>query len=108
MRDRKLEEFDELKRTIGPGVITTEKVPLTMESSGAWSAELKLYWGELKSKHKALKRDNYIRLGAPYTWSAFTFSQYWPQRLSFAIAKHTAEMVIEGLRRARQVAAIAA
>ena len=108
MRDRKLEEFEELKRSIGPGIINTVKVPLTIESSGAWSDELKLYWKELKCKHKDLKRENYIRLGVPYTWSAFTFTQYWPQRLSFAIAKHTAEMVMEGLSRARHIAAIAA
>ena len=97
-----------VKAAAGPGVIDVEKVPLTMESSGAWGAGLKAFWKELKAKHKALKRENYIRLGIPYTWSAFTFTQYWPQRLSFAVAKHTAQMVIEGLNRARHTAAIAA
>jgi hypothetical protein len=89
---------------VGPGGIPLEKVSLSIESSGAWGPEFKKLWCELKAAQKELKLENYIRMGLPSTWTAFTYSQWWPQKVSFAIARMTAQMVIAGLRKARRFA----
>ena len=47
-----------------------------------------------------------VAIGIPYTLLLLSIGHN--VRLSFAIAKHTAEMVIEGLCRARHIAAISA
>ena len=50
-----------------------------------------------------MDKKNYIRAGLPYTFTAFTYQQFWPQKISFEIAKFTAKMVIEGLAKARSL-----
>ena len=108
MSERKLNEYKAHLLSYGAGVIPVTKVPLPVEASGAWGAELKTYWKELKSKHRLLKKENYIRAGLPHTHSAFTFCQFWPQKVSFAINRATAEMVLEGLHRSREFVSLVA
>ena len=73
-----------------------EKIPLSFESSGAFGDNMKILWAELKARHSKIQKEDYIRAGLPYTFTAFTFSQYWPQKISFAISKFTARMVMDG------------
>ena len=82
-------------------VVSVDKVPLSVESSGAWSKEFRALWKELKSLHRSNNNESYIRQGKPHTWSAFTFAQYWPQRISFMINRTTARMVMDGLKASR-------
>ena len=99
----KLEQFNRLIRGNGPGVVPVEKVPISIESTGAWGPQLKAIWSEFKARHSFMKKENYIRAGLPYTFTAFTYQQFWPQKISFEIAKFTAKMVIEGLAKARSI-----
>ena len=64
----------------GPGIFPYEKIPLSFESSGAFGESMKILWAELKARHNKIQKEDYIRAGLPYTFTAFTFSQYWPQR----------------------------
>ena len=87
----------------GVGFMPVEKVPLPIESSGAWSEELHAIFKEASIMHRETSGgQNYVREGKPFTWTAFSFQQYWPQRISFAIARFTAQMVISGLGRSRR------
>ena len=98
--------FKALTATVGVGMYQVAKVPLSFESSGAWGPEMIKLWSEFKAVYKGLRRENYIRQGLPCTFTAFTFGQYWPQRISFAIARHTARMVMDGLYRAKRLAGV--
>ena len=96
--------FNALIRAVGPGVIPISKVSLSFESSGAFGPAMGDLWKEFKNRHAALETQNYIRAGIPHTCTAFTFAQYWPQRISFAINKFTAQMMMLGLRKSRRSA----
>ena len=97
----KLRAHNALIASKGPGIFPYEKIPLSFESSGAFGDNMKILWAELKARHSKIQKEDYIRAGLPYTFTAFTFSQYWPQRISFAISKFTARMVMDGLFRAK-------
>ena len=84
-------------------MVPVEKIPLSIESTGSWGPQLKALWSEFKGIHNFLDKKNYIRAGKPYTFTAFTYHQFWPQKISFEIAKLTARMVIEGLAKARSL-----
>ena len=98
---QKMDEFEAHRNAVGPGVVSVDKVPLSVESSGAWGKELRALWKELKSLHRSNNNESYIRQGKPHTWSAFTFAQHWPQRISFMINRTTARMVMDGLKASR-------
>ena len=74
-----------------------EKVPLAMESTGAWGKGMQKWW-----KTMVLQRleqleedpDKTRRLnGLPYTWSANKFGTYWLQRTSVTFQRHLAESI---------------
>ena len=94
--------FQRMIRSVGYGVIRTEKVPLSFESSGAFGPNMRDLWEELKDIHKQSSSGNFVREGLPHTWTAFTYVSFWPQQLSFLINRFTAEMVLQGLSVARQ------
>ena len=85
----------------GFGVLHFDKVPAAFEVTGAFGKEVLKLWKEAKSLHKGLfGGQNYIKLQMPRTWTAFTFSQMYPQLLSFTINLWTARQKIRGHRRA--------
>jgi hypothetical protein len=87
----------------GVGFMPIEKIPLPIESSGAWGEGLRELFREASIMHRETSGGlNYVRQGKPFTWTAFSFQQYWPQRISFAIARFTAQMVLSGLGRSRR------
>ena len=49
--------------------------------------------------------DNYVVAGKPFTWSAFTFKQMVPQKVSWVIMRqnhdHDANAIIQGAQRSR-------
>jgi hypothetical protein len=81
----------------GPGIISYEKVPAAFESSGAWGKSMLSLWVNMKAAAKQCKLENYVLAEKEHTWSAFTFQQMVPQKISFAIAKWTARAVLRGL-----------
>jgi hypothetical protein len=87
----------------GVGLLQFDKVPFVLESSGAFGKEALKLWKWLKAEAKERKVENYVMAEKPHTWSAFTFQQMIPQRISFAVAKFTARAVIKGLVRSQRV-----
>jgi hypothetical protein len=81
----------------GLGLLNFEVVPLAFESSGAWGKPFQKCWKEIKAKFKE-NGCEYFSGNMPKTWSAFTPYQWFPQCASFAVAKHTAALVIQGLK----------
>ena len=81
----------------GLGIISFEKVPAAFESSGAWGKSMLALWVDTKAAAKVAKLENYVLAEKEHTWSAFTFHQMVPQKISFAIAKWTARGVLRGL-----------
>ena len=98
----KLRARKALMSSKGPGIFPYEKIPLSFESSGAFGENMKILWAELKARHNKIQKEDYIRAGLSYTFTAFTFSEYWSQRISFATAKFIARMVMDGLFRAKR------
>ena len=47
--------------------------------------------------------DNYVVAGKPFTWSAFTFEQMVPQKVSWVIMRQNANAIIQGAQRSRNV-----
>ena len=88
-------------QTAGPGIISFEKVPFAVESSGAWGRIAKDLWKQLKRYAKKVKHPNYVQSQQPHTWTAFTFGTFYVQVISFAVAKLTAQAVLRGLKSAR-------
>ena len=82
----------------GYGYMPFEFVPFAFESSGAFSRIGCELWKEISS---CFTGDNYIRQEKPFTWSAFTFQQMVPQRLSFEVNYWSARGSIEAIRRSR-------
>ena len=75
-----------------------EFIPFAFESSGAFSRIGCDLWKELSGSFHG---DNYIRQEKPFTWSAFTFQQMIPQKLSFAVHFWSARAAMRGLSYAR-------
>jgi hypothetical protein len=98
MKERKkLLDHQKKMATHGPGIVTFEKVPAAFESSGAWGKSMLEVWVGLKAAAKKAKLQNYVLSHREHTWSAFTFSQMIPQRISFNVAKWTARAVLRGM-----------
>jgi hypothetical protein len=87
----------------GVGLLQFDKVPFVLETSGAFGKEALKLWACLKAKAHQLKLENYVMAEKQHTWSAFTFQQMYPQRISFAVAKFTARAVIQGLVRSQRL-----
>jgi hypothetical protein len=87
----------------GVGLLQFDKVPFVCETSGAFGKEALKLWAWLKAKARELRLENYVMAEKQHTWSAFTFQQMYPQRISFAIAKLTARAVIQGLVRSQRL-----
>ena len=45
--------------------------------------------------------DNYVVAGKPMTWSAFTFEQMVPQKVSWVIMRQNANAIIQGAQRSK-------
>jgi hypothetical protein len=98
---KKLLDHQKKLATHGPGVISFEKVPFALESSGAWGPAALELWKLMKAEAKKKKVSNYVLSGKAHTWAAFTFGAMVPQRISFEVAKWTALGVIRGLNSSR-------
>ena len=100
---KKVKDHQKMMTTHGPGVVTFEKVPFAIESSGAWGKSAIAFWKSLKSAAVTAKLQNYVVSEKPHTWSAFSFQQMVPQKISFVVAKYTAQAIIRGLTSSRMV-----
>ena len=75
---------------------------MAFESSGAFGKTAKKVWSRLKFLADEAELDNYVIVEKPYTWTAFTFEQMSPQRVSWAIMVHNAEQILCGARISRR------
>jgi hypothetical protein len=98
---KKLLDHQKMMASHGPGIITFDKVPAAFESSGAWGHSFIDTWKSMKVAAKEEKLANYVISGSEHTWSAFTYSQMVPQKISFCIALWTARAVLRGIAASR-------
>ena len=98
---KKLLDHSKMVALHGAGIVNFDKVPFVIESSGAWGKFAREFWHAMKQKAKEIKLQNYVKAHKPRTWTAFTFSSFYTQAISFAVAKHTAQAVIRGLQISR-------
>ena len=77
---------------------STERTPSTFqnfgvafESSGAFGKTALKVWDRLKYMAAEVGLDNYVVAGNPMTWSAFTFEQMVPQKVSWVIMRQNAK-----------------
>jgi len=96
----KVRQHEQRMADQGLGLLNFEVVPFAFESSGAWGITGQLVWKELKVKLKAQKEllMDYQTGQHARTWSAFTPYQWFPQCASFAVAKHSARLVLAGIK----------
>ena len=97
---KKVAQHEKRMEDQGLGLLNFEVVPFAFQSSGAWGVQGQLIWKELKVRLKAQKEllEAYQDGGHPTTWSAFTPYQWFPQCFSFAVARHSACLVMIGIR----------
>ena len=72
-----------------------------IQSSGAFGKTALKVWDRLKYVAAEVGLDNYVVAGKPFTWSAFTFEQMIPQKVSWVIMRQNANAIIQGAQRSR-------
>ena len=82
------------KYSISSVVVDFQKFGIAFESSGAFGRQALSLWCELKYAAAEMGLDNYIVSGKPHTWSAFTFEQMLPQKVSWKIHYKNAESIM--------------
>ena len=70
---------------------------VAFESSGAFGKTALKVWDRLKYVASEVGLDNYVIAGNPCTWSAFTFEQMVPQKVSWVIMRQNANAIIQGV-----------
>ena len=82
------------KYDISSVVVDFQKFGIAFESSGAFRRQALSLWSELKYDAAEIGLGNYIVSGKPHTWSAFTFEQMLPQKVSWKIHYKNARSVM--------------
>jgi hypothetical protein len=99
---KKEKEHEAMVEKYGLGFLDFNKCGVAFESSGAFGKTAKKVWSRLKFLADEADLDNYVIAEKPYTWTAFTFEQMFPQRVSWAIMVHNAEQILCGARISRR------
>ena len=79
-----------------PAIANYEKVPLVLESTGAWGPRMQTWWQDVISLHNDQTPDpgqSRRHKGLAHTWSANSFTAWWAQRISCAYVRHLFESV---------------
>ena len=99
----KVKEADHIKMVnqFGLGFLDFQKFGVAFESSGAFGKTALKVWDRLKYVAAEVGLDNYVVAGKPFTWSAFTFEQMVPQKVSWVIMRQNANAIIQGAQRSR-------
>ena len=74
---------------------------VAFESLGAFGKTALKVWDRLKYMAAEVGLDNYVVTGKYFTWSAFTFEQMVPQKVSWVIMRHNANAIIHGAQRSK-------
>ena len=82
---KKEKEHEAMVEKYGLGFLDFNKCGVAFESSGAFGKTAKMVWSRLKFLADEADLDNYVIAEKPYTWTAFTFEQMFPQRVSWII-----------------------
>jgi hypothetical protein len=83
----------------GLGFLDFQKFGVAFESSGAFGKTALKVWDRLKYMAAEVGLDNYVVAGKPCTWSAFTFEQMIPQKVSWVIMRQNANAIVQGVQR---------
>ena len=83
-----------LKYGMNSAVVDFQKFGIAFESSGAFGRQALSLWAQLKHAANEIGLDNYVTSGLPHTWSAFTFEQMIPQKISWIVHVKNAEAIV--------------
>ena len=83
------------------GFLDFQKFGVAFESSGAFGKAALKVWDRLKYMAAEVGLDNYVIASKPFTWSAFTFEQMVPQKVSWVIMRQNANAIIQGAQRSK-------
>ena len=73
-----------------------EKVPLVMESTGAWGPRMQSWWKDVIKLYNDVEADSgnsRRQKGLAHTWSANSFTSWWAQRISCTYVRHLIENI---------------
>ena len=98
---RKLREYTSFLATLQPPLTPAtsdyEKMPLVMESTGAWGPSMQKWWAKMLKLHNTVEAERALlsrrARGIEHTWSANSFSAWWAQRISCAYMRHLGESI---------------
>ena len=79
-----------------PATANYEKVPLVLESTGAWGPRMQDWWESVIALYNRVEAQPGLsrrQKGLSHTWSANSFTAWWAQRLSCAYVRHLFESV---------------
>ena len=110
---RKMRQWEASLQRLNPphtlASVPFEKVPLAMESTGAWGKGMQRWWkNQVLTRLEQLEEDPdkpRRAQGLPHTWSANTFGTYWLQRFSVTFQRHLAESITGTASSARYTSA---
>ena len=98
-QNTKLSEFRSMMREAAEAGTPIQKIPLVMETSGAYGSEMQNWWKDM------VKLEGEVRgVGTPrslqdqgllHTWSANIWSTFQRQKLSMGVARMQAEGIIK-------------
>ena len=97
--ERKLYDFRQMMTEAARAGAPIEKVPLVMETTGAFSKEMQVWWRgmvKLEQEQRADGAPMSLRdQGLEHTWSANDWSAFQLQKLSFTTFRMLAEAIIK-------------
>ena len=99
----KIKEYEKflgkLTPPLTPATSDYEKVPLVMESTGAWGPSMQQWWTRMLKAHNAAAQEeaglSRRARGLDHTWSANSFTTWWAQRISVAYMRHLGEEILK-------------
>ena len=98
--------YDLRRREAGAQGIPFKFQPLAFEATGAMGAETQKWWKSIVELEASMRAEgSSLRdQGRDHTWSANSFSSYWRQHISMAMAKAQAQGIANCIARSRPLA----
>ena len=95
---KKISEFRPMMREAAEAGAPIEKIPLVMETTGAFGIRMQKWWKEMKKLEAEFRSGRPLSLqdqGLEHTWSANVWSTFQRQKLSMGVARLQAEGIIK-------------
>ena len=98
-QNKKLSEFRSMMREAAEAGTPIQKIPLVMETSGAYGTEMQKWWKgmlKLEEDFRGVGTPRSLQdQGLPHTWSANVWSTFQRQKLAMGVARMQAEGIMK-------------